>query len=514
MVRTIRCGMIVIGIGLLLIGGGCIFSGNSRMAEQSMDPQKPSVRREFRAIWVATVANIDWPSRAGLSTAEQQAEVVAILDSAAAMNMNAIILQIRPQSDAFYKSELEPWSYYLTGKQGQAPEPYYDPLEFWITQAHQRGLELHAWMNPYRAHHTMGGEVTEHTIVKRQPELIHRMQNGMYWMDPGDPRTPGHVMKVVLDVIRRYDIDGIQFDDYFYPYAEYSQGRDFPDSVTWGQYRSSGGKLSREDWRRENVNQFVRDVYRMIKKEKKQVRFGISPFGFWKPGYPRDAAGFSQHDELYADARLWIEKGWMDYYIPQIYWPTNHMDLSFPVLLGWWKDHNQKGRHLWPGLDVFSMEGPQDVQEAVRQIMISRGMESEAPGQIYYSMNYFSRNLFGINDSLRSGPYRTQALVPAFPWLDKQKPNPPVVTWDKQDQQIVVKWDKGSAPSAFRWIIYYQYRQNWEYRILNQGIGEYRLEAALPHPSDSTKTLLLKRFGVSAVSCTGNESQCRIIDLP
>ncbi|MBP7460871.1 MAG: family 10 glycosylhydrolase [Candidatus Delongbacteria bacterium] len=497
----------------MLVGGGCVFSGGGTR-KPAWDPEQPSVRREFRAVWVATVANIDWPSKPGLTTAEQQAEAIAILDSAAALTMNAIVLQVRPQCDAFYRSDLEPWSYFLTGQQGQAPDPYYDPLEFWVTEAHKRGMELHAWFNPYRAHHHQGGVISESSIVKRKPELVRGLKNGMYWMDPADPLTRKHSLDVVMDVVRRYDVDGIHFDDYFYPYAEYNEGQDFPDSLTWNRYQAAGGKLSRSDWRRESVNRFIKEIYQSIKKEKRQVRFGISPFGFWKPGYPRDVVGFSQYDQLYADALLWLEKGWLDYFTPQLYWPISRLPLSFPVLLGWWGEHNPHQRHLWPGMAVFNMRGPTNVEEAVRQIMITRGMETQAPGHIHFSMKSFTGNVFGINDSLRAGPYRRQALAPAFPWLDTHKPNPPKVSWNKPDQQIRITWEQPSNQPVFRWVLYYQYHQTWEYQILNSDTRQYQLKADIPDPADSTRMIPLRRIAVTAVSRSGNESQCRIIELP
>lgn len=503
--------MIVLGIWAMLVSGGCCFSGKTNRMDLSID--KPSVRREFRAVWIATVANIDWPSQPGLTTAKQQSEIIAILDSVVAVNMNAIILQVRPQCDAFYKSDLEPWSYFLTGKQGEAPEPFYDPLQFWITEAHKRGIELHAWFNPYRAHHNQGGEVTDQSIVKRKPDLVRKLRNGMYWMDPADPLTQKHSLAVVMDVIKRYDVDGIQFDDYFYPYTDYNEGQDFPDSVTWQRYQAAKGKLSRADWRRESINTFIQNVYQSIKKEKKQVKFGISPFGFWKPGYPRDAAGFSQYDDLYADPRLWIEKGWMDYFVPQLYWPIKRLALSFPVLLGWWAEQNHHQRHLWPGLAAFTVRDTASVDEVIRQIMITRGIEFKSPGQIYFSMRAISCNQFGINDSLRVGPYRQQAIVPASPWLDSRNPNPPYVTWEKQNYQITVHWSVPLDQPVFRWIVYSQYDQNWQYRILNEEAREFTLNPSMISPGKSTPSVPLTRIAVTAVTRSGNESECRIIEI-
>ena len=232
------------------------------------------IPREFRAAWVATVANIDWPSKPGLNAAEQQAEALALLDSAVLLNLNAIVLQVRPQCDALYESNLEPWSYFLTGEPGKAPEPYYDPLSFWVKEAHARGLELHAWFNPYRAHHP-AGEQNAASITQTDPDMVREIDKGYYWLDPALTTTQDHSYHVVMDVVKRYDIDGVHFDDYFYPYSDI----EFPDLELWESYIQSGGTLSRNDWRREQVNQFIQRVYAGIKDVKPWVKFGISPFG-------------------------------------------------------------------------------------------------------------------------------------------------------------------------------------------------------------------------------------------
>ncbi|HSO78420.1 MAG TPA: family 10 glycosylhydrolase, partial [Bacteroidales bacterium] len=246
----------------------------------------PSAEREFRAAWVATVANINWPSKPGLPVADQKREALELLDLLYKNHFNAVVFQVRPHTDAMYKSELEPWSYYLTGEQGMAPDPYYDPLEFWIEEAHKRGIELHAWLNPYRAHHPAGGEVTETSIVKKHPELVIKLEQGYWWMDPAKQGTQDHSYNVVMDLVRRYDLDGIHFDDYFYPYPDYNNFKDFPDDESWQAYLAGGGKLSRGDWRREAVNTFIERLYKGIKAEKPYVKFGLSPFGIWQPFNP------------------------------------------------------------------------------------------------------------------------------------------------------------------------------------------------------------------------------------
>ncbi|MEO5580204.1 MAG: family 10 glycosylhydrolase, partial [Gemmatimonadaceae bacterium] len=299
-----------------------VFLLSSDSAGQRGSP--PAVAREFRAVWVATVSNIDWPSRSGLSSWEQQAELIAILNRTVALNMNAVILQVRPATDALYQSDIEPWSEYLSSQMGRPPEPFYDPLEFAVTEAHKRGLELHAWFNPYRSRHPSAkSEVAATHLSNTRPGLV-RTYGKHLWLDPGDPAVRRHSLRVVMDVVRRYDVDGIHVDDYFYPYKERDSANaiiDFPDDETWSRYTKAGGKLARHDWRRNNVDTFIRELYTETKRIKPWVKVGISPFGVWRPGFPDQIKGFDAYAELYADSRKWLNEGWLDYFTPQLYWP-------------------------------------------------------------------------------------------------------------------------------------------------------------------------------------------------
>ena len=297
-------------LGLAIFVGGCSTQQPATRRESAVS--LPVADREFRAVWVATVSNIDWPSRQGLSSESQKAEARRILDSVASIGMNAVVFQVRPQCDAFYASQLEPWSLFLSGEEGQPPSPFYDPLAFWIEEAHSRGLELHAWFNPYRAHLARRGPISDSCIVRRRPDCVRLVSDSTYWLDPGDPHMQDHSFSVVMDVAQRYDIDGVHFDDYFYPYGDGS----FPDDTTWHAYTAGGGTLTREDWRRWNVNGFIERVYAALKQAKRHVKFGVSPFGIWRPGYPSSIAGFDQYATLYADARLWLNEGWIDYWSP------------------------------------------------------------------------------------------------------------------------------------------------------------------------------------------------------
>ncbi|TCJ14603.1 hypothetical protein EPD60_11515 [Flaviaesturariibacter flavus] len=471
----------------------------------------PPAEREFRAAWVATVANINWPSKPGLPTDSQQHEAIALLDFLKAHHFNAVIFQVRPQADALYQSALEPWSYYLTGMQGKAPAPYYDPLRFWVDEAHKRGLELHVWLNPYRVHHPSGGPVTDSSLVRRKPELVLPLKSpGYYWFDPALPETKKHSTAVVLDIVRRYDIDGVHFDDYFYPYREYNKGEDFPDSASFAAYVAGGGKLARGDWRREAVNSFIANLYHEIKKEKKSVKFGLSPFGIYRPGQPETACCFDQYDILYADAKLWLNKGWIDYFCPQLYWPITRPQQSFPVLLGWWKGENTKSRHLWPGINVGTDTSAKNVTEVMNQVMISRGMLPESKGVIHWSIGQVFNNP-NMANALLSGPYKREALVPASPWLDSHNPAPPEVTTVAKGETVTVGWTHPEAGDVFRWIVYMKHGNTWSYRILDA--QERALPVAVTTKGANNQELKLSAVSVSAVGRTGNESARKTILL-
>lgn len=462
----------------------------------------PSAQREFRAAWVATVANINWPSKPGLSTDDQKKEALALLDFLQAHNFNAVIFQVRPQADALYKSDLEPWSYYLTGTQGKAPQPFYDPLQFWTEAAHERGLELHVWLNPYRAHHVSGGPVTETSLVKKRPELVKHLKEGYWWFDPAMKGTQDHSAAVVRDIVKRYDIDGVHFDDYFYPYPSYNGNEDFPDDDSWAAYQASGGKLSRGDWRRDAVNTFIQRVYKEIKKEKPWVKFGLSPFGIWRPGYPESIAGFDQYDVLYADAKLWLNKGWIDYFSPQLYWPISRVAQSYPVLLGWWQQENKLQRHLWPGISVGRDTAKATVNETINQIMISRAMVPKSKGVIHWSISSDVRNT-ALQKALDEGVYQKQALVPPSAWLDNKAPAAPRVNVTTTAGPVQLQWTHANEKDVFLWVVYYKYGNSWDYKILPH---QTRMLALEKSRDVNGKAQPLTAVVVSAVDRTGNES--------
>lgn len=362
---------------------------------------------EFRAAWVASVHNLDWPSQPGLSAATQKAQLRALLDRAAELKLNAILLQVRPASDALYSSEKEPWSQFLTGRQGSSPG--YDPLQFAIEEAHARGIELHAWINPFRAATNVNTVLTANHVAKRHPEWTCRVGSQL-WLDPGEPAAREYVLGVIQDIVRRYDIDGVHIDDYFYPYPRTAGVVSFPDDATWTRYGTKSG-LSRADWRRDNINDFVRSMYRTVKATKPSVRVGISPFGIWRPGVPPTTeAQVDAYGQLFADSRKWLAEGWCDYLAPQLYWSIQPAKQSFPVLLEWWRAQS-RGKDVWPGIATVRIGATRPAREIIDQIALTR-RGTDSPGHIHWSMKALLQNRGGVADLLRAGPYAEKASVP------------------------------------------------------------------------------------------------------
>jgi uncharacterized lipoprotein YddW (UPF0748 family) len=424
----------------------------------------PEPTREFRGAWVASVFNIDWPSKPGLAVDIQQAELRNIMDRAASMGLNAILLQVRPSADALYASKREPWSQFLTGKQGRAPSPAYDPLEFAISEAHARGLELHAWFNPFRALASTSSPVAENHVTKTHPEWI-RNYGKLVWLDPGDPAARKWSIDTILDVTRRYDVDGIHIDDYFYPYPIKSGGSivPFPDEAPWAAYQKSGGKLSRDDWRRDNINTFMRDLYNGIKAEKRWVKFGVSPFGIWRPGVPETIeAQLDAFAQLYADARLWMHEGWGDYFTPQLYWSIAPAKQSFPVLLKWWAAENKARRHMWPGISSARVGPERPATEMVNQIALTRETLGADPGHIHWSLKALKNNVGGVADLMKGTSYRDRALVPASPWLGQGAPAAPRVARDGEEISI-----KAEKTAGLRWwAVQEKVGDTWRLRVV------------------------------------------------
>ncbi len=491
------------------------------------DSTPPLVEREFRGVWVATVDNIDWPSRPGLPVDVQKRELRALLDRAASLRLNAIVFQVRPAADAMYKSTLEPWSYFLTGKQGRAPEPAYDPLAYAVDEAHKRSLELHAWFNPYRARFPTEKSTASAMHVSRQRPSVVKTYGKHLWMDPGEPWVRAHTTRVILDVVRRYDIDGVHIDDYFYPYPERTRRKReiaFPDAGSFKRYQASGGRERLDAWRRDNVNRLVDTLYREIKRTKAWVKFGVSPFGIWRPGYPESVRGFDAYDRLYADSRRWINEGWVDYLTPQLYWKLSAPLQGYGQLLAWWRGENSLARHIWAGTyanRVFGEGGSTwPASEIVEQVRLTRE-SATSPGNVHFSMKVFLRDSDSLVKRLAEGPYAHLALVPATPWLSSELPLPPAVIWSTNPDGVslnIVSVDSpatgervagSGSPSAASLPVTARSPRWWTIRMYVSGgwrvavVDARQHHVSLPSASDGA---MPTRILVTAVDRVGNES--------
>jgi uncharacterized lipoprotein YddW (UPF0748 family) len=377
-------------------------------------------KKEFRAAWIATVDNIDWPTRGNFNADSQKAEFIRIIDMHKRNGLNALVVQIRPATDAFYPSPYEPWSEWLTGKQGTPPQPYYDPLLFMVEESHKRGFEFHAWMNPYRAvFDTKKSSVSAAHITKLHPEWFVKYGDKKYF-DPGNKEAQKFVIDVVEDVVSRYDIDAIHFDDYFYPYK--IKGKDFPDSKTYSQY---GNGLSKDDWRRSNCDSIILGLSTIIKKTNPKCQFGISPFGIWRnsdkdPEGSNTKGGSSNYDDLYADILLWLKKDWIDYVAPQLYWEFEHAVAPYQTLLDWWDTHTY-GKNLYIGLAIYranSNANWKDKTQLPRQIEALR-QKANVKGMVFFSSKSFDNNPNGWSEVLRTTYFKEPAKVPEINRIKK-----------------------------------------------------------------------------------------------
>jgi len=473
----------------------------------------PPIAREFRGAWVAAVNNIDWPSKKTLTTPQQKNELLAIFDQCAALKLNVVVLQVRPACDALYASKLEPWSEYLTGTQGKAPNPYWDPLEFAVNEAHKRGLELHAWFNPFRARHSTGNKsfsAADH-ISKTRPELVKTYGTHL-WLDPGLQEVHDYSARVILDVVQRYDIDGVHVDDYFYPYREKDARKieiPFPDDASWAAYQKSGGKLSRDDWRRDNVNRFIARMYRGVKAAKPWVKVGISPFGIYRPGHPAQIKGFDQYQSIYADPRAWLANGWLDYIVPQLYWRIDPPAQSFPVLLKWWTENNPKHRQIVAGLNTTAI-GTQAVytvsdagnkgwpaSEIERQIQLTR-QQSGIAGHIHWNMGALMRNKGRVAMLLAEDEYKHPALAPAAHASTRALSKPVVMMADTKNGWRL-QWSAASDEEARFWIVQTKRDGAWRTEVLP---GNVFARGMVSTPEAAA---------VTAVDRFGNNSQPQVI---
>ncbi len=394
-----------------------LFAASSLLLTLAGLAQQP----EFRGVWIASVDNIDWPKRGQYNTEDQKREYIRQLDMHEKNGMNAVFVQVRPAADALYPSPYEPWSQWLTGKQGKAPVPYYDPMEFTINEAHDRGFEYHAWCNPYRANFSVGkASIAPDHITKKHPEWFVQYGTTLYF-DPGNKEAQDWVVEVMRDMIARYDIDALHMDDYFYPYK--IPGKDFPDTTT---YRKYGQGRNKADWRRSNVDTIISRLSRMVKQTKPWVKFGISPFGVWRnvkddPAGSQTKAGVTNYDDLYANVVLWLKNDWIDYVVPQVYWEFTQPNAPFQTLIDWWSE-NSYGKQCYIGLGIYkagTSKAWRDPTLIPRQIEAVRD-NGNLHGVAYFSSTTFDKNPFGWNDSLRNNYYRERVDVPDMAWVPKK----------------------------------------------------------------------------------------------
>jgi len=456
------------------------------------DTAAPPIAREMRGLWVATVANIDWPSRSNLTGDQQRAELTSILDRAAAAGFNAIIFHVRPAGDAVYRSSLEPWGAMLTGTQGG--DPGYDPLAFAVQEAHARGLELHAWINPFRAGNTSDSARLSPLHFFRARRDLGRVYGTQLWFDPGEPDVQDHAIRVVTDIAQRYDIDAIHADDYFYPYPQTNASKQtipFPDNET---YARSGGTLALADWRRANVDRFVERLYREVHAVKPTLRLGLSPFGIWRPGNPSGVTGLDAYASIYADSRKWLQQGWVDYLAPQLYWAISAPQQSFPALLDWWIAQSTRGRHVWPGLAAYRVQDGTSSAfspgEIATQVSLTRDRAAGTGHILYNTTSTLTRNGGAVAASLSAQLYRTRAILPAFGWLDGAPPSTPSLTVTGGSLSIA----PGAGEAARWWVIRSQSASGWTTRVVFGAERTYSL------PGETSRVL------VNSVDQAGNLS--------
>ncbi|QBD75679.1 glycosyl hydrolase [Ktedonosporobacter rubrisoli] len=430
-----------------------------------MSGEMLSSPRQFRAAWVATVTNIDWPSQPGLPVDTQKQQFLALLALLQSLNMNALIVQVKPTADAFYQSRYWPWSEYLTGEQGRAPG--YDPLAFIVEEAHKRTMELHAWFNPYRVSlHDKLDALSAHNPARQHADWVVSY-GGKLFFDPGIPAARKFIVTSILEVVSNYDIDAVHLDDYFYPYRV--AGQDFPDDATYQRY-GKAAYASKDDWRRANVNQLIAELAQAIKHAKSQVKFGVSPFGVWRnrsvdPSGSDTSASQTDYDDLYADTRAWLQHNWLDYIVPQIYWPRGFAPAAYDKLVPWWANEVAgKPVNLYIGQAAYRINTEPgawaDPAELPAQLRYNARFK-EVQGSVFFSMKSLQANPLGFTDSLRQDFYQAKALVPAMPWLSHQALRPVFLKPARQVAQgVELDWSDAPPNPARAYALYRGEGQN------------------------------------------------------
>ena len=417
------------------------------------------------------------------------AEMRTILDKAQSLRMNAVIVQVRASGDALYRSSIEPWAKSLTGTQGV--DPGWDPLEAWITEAHQRGLELHAWFNPFRAGNISDSLTLASNHLWKARRDLGRVWEGQLWFDPGEPEVRAWTTSVMKDVITRYDVDAVHMDDFFYPYLQGSTPS-YNDDATYNKYLAAGGApMARNDWRRYNIDTFVQNLYSEVHRLKPSVKVGISPFGIWRPGYPSGITGMDAYNAIFADSKKWLESGWVDYFAPQLYWSLSSTGQNFTALLDWWISVNTQKRHLWPGLAVYRVaDGTSSAfqaQEIINQIVVDRYRAGPnaggGSGTLLYNTTSVRTNKGGVADSLALRGYPGTSVVPAYTWLDNAAPAQPTLTVTMPFDAVRVAWTPNGAEPVRWWLVQWRNSTMWNAKIL---FGAWS-QVDLPYTSSADK---------------------------
>lgn len=474
-------------------------------------------RSEFRGLWTASVVNVDWPSRTGLTAAAQQAELRSILNLAVARNLNAVLLQVRPAADRMWVSALgEPWSKYLTGVQGR--NPGYDPLAFAVTEAHARGLALHAWVNPFRVSMQPGLD----SVVVGHPARTHPTWSFAYggrrYYNPGIPAVRTYIRGVVVDLVKRYDVDGVHFDDYFYPYPV--AGAAIPDSAAYAAHKGSFTSVA--NWRRNNINVFIRDTRAAIRAAKPRVQFGISPFGIWRnrtsSSLGSATSGLESYSALYADSRRWVKEGWVDYIVPQLYWHQGFPAANYDVLVNWWAAQVAGTRvRFYTGEAAYRVGDPataawRDPAELRDHIAKCRSVPAVA-GQAFYNTTAFRANKLNAVGILAVAHYARRALPVPMPNLRATRPFTPVIrgaVWDGTGVRLT--WTSGGTGEPARLIAIWRWESTGSVVPHIQSTGTY-LRAVVRRGS-TTQSWLDKGvtrghfywFMIQAISQTGVDS--------
>lgn len=483
----------------------------SQISEQIANAPK----YEMRGAWLTTVVNLDWPSLRTLDTDAQKVELVKIFDDLYSHGFNAVFFQVRSETDAMFPSPYEPWSYYLTDEQGMAPEPFYDPLEFAIELAHERGMELHAWLNPFRTSRDLGGYTPHEThILRTKPDwiLTFRGSNTYSMLNPGISEVRDYVALVVSDIVRRYNVDGVHFDDYFYPYSPPIKTEDLTHFKV-----DNRGISTIEDWRRNNIHLFVQQVRDSIYAIDPLVKFGISPFGI-RLNVDAGTKGSEGYHLIYADPLSWLTDGIIDYIAPQLYWETTHSLAPYEPLMQYWsKVSAESSRHIYVGLAPYRLGPPfnWDVSEIGKMLNLNRSNTSPVQGSIFFRTLSVTNNPKGLSDSLKVTWFRNRALVPTMDWKPTQTVFPVgnLTANRPSDGMIHLRWNL--SEDARRYVVYRFENSNDDAEIPGltdasniigiTGFGEFRdtqISAGVNY-----------QYAVTAVGRNGEESDPRVLKL-